>query len=376
MRAELKAVIKKELRQTFRDKRMGFLLVAAPILQLTLLGYAVDLDVRDIRTAVHDLDRSALSRELAAGLFADGTLKLAGETSDPGAEMARGSVQAVISFPRGLERELVAGRPAKVQVLVDGTDPVRAQVTTALALQFLQRRGLELGRARLAAQAALLGRAASVPLLRLEPRIYYNPRLKSTQYMVPGVAAVTLLVVTTVVTAMGLARERELGTIEQLLITPMRPVTLLLGKTLPFALVGLVTGGLVLAVGTNLFAVPVRGSLLAIFLGMILYLLSTLGTGIFISTIARNQQQAILGGFFFLMPAILLSGFVTPIENMPGWIQPVTWLNPVRYFVEILRAGLLKGAGVVDLLPQLGALLLFGAGILAISAARFRKQLA
>jgi ABC-2 type transport system permease protein len=359
MRAELKAVIKKELRQTFRDKRMGFLLVAAPILQLTLLGYAVDLDVRDIRTAVHDLDRSALSRELASGLFADGTLLRAGETEDPGGTMASGAAQAVISFPRGLERDLRAGRPARVQVLVDGTDPVRAQVTTALALQFLQRRGLELGRARLAEQAALLGRAASVPLLRLEPRIYYNPRLKSTQYMVPGVAAVTLLVVTTVVTAMGLARERELGTIEQLLITPMRPVTLLLGKTLPFALVGLVTGGLVLAVGTNLFAVPVRGSLLAIFLGMILYLLSTLGTGIFISTIARNQQQAILGGFFFLMPAILLSGFVTPIENMPAWIQPVTWLNPVRYFVEILRAGLLKGAG-----------------ILAISAARFRKQLA
>lgn len=376
MRAELKAVIKKELRQTFRDKRMGFLLVAAPILQLTLLGYAVDLDVRDIRTAVHDLDRSAASRALADGLFADGTLLRAGETADPGAEMARGSVQAVISFPRGLERDLAAGRAVKVQVLVDGTDPVRAQVTTALTLQFLQRRGLELGRARLAAQAALLGRAASVPLLRLEPRIYYNPRLKSTQYMVPGVAAVTLLVVTTVVTAMGLARERELGTIEQLLITPMRPVTLLLGKTLPFALVGLVTGGLVLAVGTNLFAVPVRGSLLAIFLGMILYLLSTLGTGIFISTIARNQQQAILGGFFFLMPAILLSGFVTPIENMPSWIQPVTWLNPVRYFVEILRAGLLKGAGLADLLPQLGALLLFGVGILAVSAARFRKQLA
>jgi ABC-2 type transport system permease protein len=376
MRAELKAVIKKELRQTFRDRRMVFLLVLAPILQLTLLGYAVDLDVREIPTAVHDLDHTRTSRELIAGLFADGTLRQAGAVDDPGLAMASGAVQAVVSLPRGLERDLLAGRPAKVQLLVDGTDPVRAQVTTALGLQFLQRRGFALARARLAESAALLGRAPSVPLLTLEPRIYYNPRLKSTQYMVPGVAAVTLLVVTTVITAMGLAREREMGTIEQLLITPMRPVTLLLGKTLPFALIGLVTGGLVLAVGTNLFAVPVRGSLLAIFLGMVLYLMSTLGTGIFISTVARTQQQAILGGFFFLLPAILLSGFVTPIENMPGWIQPVTWLNPVRYFVEILRSGLLKGAGVVDLLPQLGALLLFGASILTLSAFRFRKQLA
>jgi ABC-2 type transport system permease protein len=213
------------------------------------------------------------------------------------------------------------------------------------------------------------------PRLSVEPRIFYNPRMKSPIYMVPGVAAITLLVVTTIITAMGLAREKEMGTIEQLMITPMRPAVLLLGKTLPFALIGLIVGGLVIAIGTHLFAVPLRGSLLCIFLGMVLYLLSTLGTGVFISTVARNQQQAILAGFFFLMPAILLSGFMSPVENMPGWIQPLTWVNPVRYFVEILRAALLKGAGVLDMTRQLLALAAFGAGILGLAALRFRKQL-
>jgi ABC-2 type transport system permease protein len=194
--------------------------------------------------------------------------------------------------------------------------------------------------------------------------------------MVPGVASLVLLVVTTVVTAMGIAREREVGTIEQLLVTPIRPVVLLLGKTLPFALIGLVVAGLVLSVGTNLFDVPVRGSLAAIFVGTVLYLLSTLGAGVFISTVAQTQQQAILGSFFFLLPAILLSGFMTPIENMPAWIQPLTWINPVRYYVEILRAGLLKGAGFAELRFQLGALTVFGVAILGISALRFRKRVA
>ncbi len=375
MRAELFAVMRKEVRQTFRDRRMAAILLAAPVLQLVLLGYAVDLDVDRIPTVVSDQDGSALSRELARGLLADGTLRRAGAADDPSHPLAEGTAQVVVVLPAGLGRDLAAGRPAQVQVLVNGTDSVRAQVAVSLAQQYLQRRGLELGAERLRANAAAQGRTLAVPRLSVEPRIFYNPRMKSPIYMVPGVAAITLLVVTTIITAMGLAREKEMGTIEQLMITPMRPVVLLLGKTLPFALIGLVVGGLVIAIGTHLFAVPVRGSLLCIFLGMVLYLLSTLGTGVFISTMARNQQQAILAGFFFLMPAILLSGFMSPVENMPGWIQPLTWVNPVRYFVEILRAALLKGAGVLDMTRQLLALAAFGVGILGLAALRFRKQL-
>lgn len=375
MRAELPAVMRKEFRQTFRDRRMAFILIVAPLLQLVLLGYAVDLDVDRVRTAVCDQDRSPESRRIVQGLLADQTLLRVGDTEDPAAPLASGQVQAVVVVPRGFARRLARGDPAQVQVLFDGSDPVRGQVAMGTALQYLQLRSLLLARERMAAAAAQQGRTLAWPTIRLEPRILYNPRMKSTQYMVPGVAAITLLIVTTVVTAMGLAREKEMGTIEQLLITPMRPAVLLLGKTLPFALIGLVVAGLVLAVGTHLFEVPVRGSLLAIFTGTVLYLMSTLGTGIFISTLARTQQQAILGGFFFLMPAILLSGFMTPVECMPRWIQPLTWINPVRYYVEILRACLLKGAGLADLLRPLAALLAFGTGILGLAALRFRKRL-
>jgi ABC-2 type transport system permease protein len=376
MRVELFAVMRKEFRQTFRDRRMIMILMVAPILQLMLLGYAVDMDVDRVATAIADRDHSKESRDLVAGVLADGTLRKVGDTDDPAQPLEQGWASIVIVLPRGLSRDLAAGRPAQVQVLVDGTDSVRAQVAMASAQQYLQRRGLQLAEQRLRAAAAALERPASLPMLRMEPRIYYNPRLKSPIYMVPGVAAVTLLVVTTIITAMGLAREKEMGTIEQLMITPMRPVVLLLGKILPFALIGILVAGLVISLGTNLFDVPVRGSLPCIFLGTVLYLMSTLGVGIFLSTMARTQQQAILAGFFFLLPAILLSGFITPVENMPAWIRPVTWVNPVRYFVEILRACLLKSAGLIDMLPQLGALLAFGAGILGLAALRFRKQLA
>jgi ABC-2 type transport system permease protein len=376
MRAQILAVMRKELRQAFRDRRMATVLIVAPLLQAVVLGYAVDLEVNEIRTAVCDQDHSPESRQLVDRLLADATLRRTREVTDPGQPLAGGAAQAVIVIPRGFAGRLLAARPTQVQVLVDGTDPIRSQVTLNTTLQFLQREGLRLGQQRMAAAAAAQARRGSWPMVRVEPRIYYNPRLKSPIYMVPAVGALTLLLVTTMVTAMGLAREKEMGTIEQLLITPMRPAVLLLGKTLPFALVGLVVAGMVLAVATNLFAVPVRGSLLVLLVGSAFYLLTTLGTGVFIGTIARTQQQAILASFFFLLPAMLLSGFMSPIENMPTWIQPITWLNPVRYFVELLRANLLKGAGFADLWPQLTAQLAFGVGILGLAALRFRKQLA
>jgi ABC-2 type transport system permease protein len=376
MLAQILAVMRKELRQAFRDRRMATVLLVAPLLQAVVLGYAVDLDVNDIRTAVCDQDHSAESRRLVDRLLADATLRRTSEVANPDLPLARGAAQAVVVIPRGFARHLLAAQPTQVQVLVDGTDPIRSQVTLAATLQFLQREGLRIGQQRMAAAAAARGQRLSWPMVRVEPRIYYNPRLKSPIYMVPAVGALTLLLVTTMVTAMGLAREKEMGTIEQLLITPMRPMVLLLGKTLPFAVVGLVVAGMVLAVAANLFSVPIRGSLIVLLVGSSFYLLTTLGTGVFIGTIARTQQQAILISFFFLLPAMLLSGFMSPIENMPSWVQLITWLNPVRYFVEVLRANLLKGAGFADLWPQLTAQLVFGISILSLAALRFRKQLA
>ncbi|MBK8482059.1 MAG: ABC transporter permease [Proteobacteria bacterium] len=386
MRNELHAVVLKELRQTFRDRRMLMLLVVAPVLQLTLLGYAVNMDVEHVATVVTDEDHSPASRALVRGMLADPTLRLRGAASDPVARVVEGSASVAVVVPRGFGARLTRGRPVQVQVLVDGTDTVQAQAAIDATTRFLQREALGLYAAQRWAAAgataaepsAPLASAplASVPRVSAEPRLLYNPRLRSATYMVPGVAATVLLVITSIITAMSIARERELGTIEQLMVTPIRPSTLLLGKILPFAMIGLVVAGLVLAVGIHLFDVPVRGSPLLLLLGTALYLLNTLGTGVFISTMARTQQQAILGSFFFIMPAILLSGFMSPIANMPGWAQWLTAFNPVRYYIEVLRACLLKGAGFFDLGQPLAALAVLGGGILTLASLRFRKRTA
>jgi ABC-2 type transport system permease protein len=375
----LVAVMAKELRQTFRDRRIAAILLVAPLVQLTVLGYAVDLDVDRIPTVVCDQDRTADSRALGAALVASGTFRRVGATTDA-AEASRrvehGAAAVAFVIPVGFARDLGRGRPASVQVLVDGTDPNRAQIAANAAAQFLAARAVEVSLARLGEAFAAQGQVRSLPQVRVTPRVLYNPRLKSAIYMVPGVAAMVLLVVTTIVTAMGIAREREIGTMEQILVTPLRPLTLLLGKSLPFAVIGLVDVVGILTIGSYLFDVPVRGELWLVALATSLYLFTTLGVGIFISTVSHSQQQAMLGGFFFIMPAILLSGFMTPIENIPGWLRPITLLNPVRYFLEILRGCLLKGAGFRDLFPQLAALAVFGVVILTLSALRFRKRLA
>lgn len=375
MRYELMSVVKKELRQTFRDKRMFGVLFLAPVLQLTLLGFAVDLDVDRVPAAIVDQDHSKASRDFIGALFADGTLVEAVTTDDPDLPLTEGTASVVVVLPRGFEEDLVHGRPVEVQALVDGTDPIRAQAAIAHVTQLAQLRGVAVMRTQLARAAAAQGSVPRISAIQVDPRVLYNPSLESPVYMVPGVAAMVLLIVTTVITAMSIARERELGTIEQLLVTPMRPMVLLLGKVIPFGAIGLVAAGVVISVGTHVFGVPVRGSLFALFLGTVLYLMSTLGTGVFISTMAKNQQQAILGGFFFIMPAILLSGFMSPVENMPDWIRTLSAVNPVRYYVQILRAVLLKGANLEDLIAPLTALVLFGTGILGLSANRFQKRI-
>jgi len=374
----LLAVMKKELRQAFRDKRMAAMLLVAPVLQLTLLGYAVDLEVDRVPTVICDLDRTVPSRDLAAAMVAEETFKLVAEDIDPNRASQRlttWEAAVAIVIPAGYARDLARRTPVAVQVLVDGTDPNRAQISANAAAQFLAERGVAISLSQLGQLAAAQGRVRSIPQVRMVPRIYYNSSLKSSIYMVPGVAAMVLLVVTTIVTAMGIAREREIGTMEQILVTPLRPSVLLLGKCLPFAFVGLIDVWAILTVGSYLFDVPLRGSAALITVSTFLYLFTTLGVGIFISTVSRSQQQAILGGFFFLMPAILLSGFMTPIENMPSWLQPLTYANPVRYYLEILRGCLLKGAGFADVAWQLAALGGFGIVLIALSAARFRKRL-
>ncbi|MCK6550553.1 ABC transporter permease [Myxococcota bacterium] len=375
MRAELTALFKKELRQTFRDKRMASVLIIAPVLQSTVLGFAVDLEVEDVPAAIVDQDNSPASRALTRRLLSDGKLERVLDTDDPERPLTTGEANVVIVIPRRFGADLERGTPVEVQVLIDGTDPTRAQASIGEVQQVLQQEAISRAQVTLLTEAARRKVAPQIPQIELVPRVLYNPTLRTPVYMIPGVAAVVLLIVTTVVTAMGIAKEKELGTIEQILVTPLHPTYLLLGKVLPFAAIGLVTAGLVLSFGTHVFDVPIRGSLFVVFVGTLLYLLNTLGFGVLISTVAKNQQQAILGTFFFLLPAILLSGFMSPVENMPAWVQPLSLADPVRYYVEILRAVLLKGAGFADLAQQFVTLAIFGVALITIGSVRFHKRL-
>ena len=373
---QLLAVIRKETLQTAHDKRMLAMLLVAPLVQLLVFGFAVNFEVDRVPTVIADQDQSAESREHARRLLADGTLRLVGEsTSVEEAEQAlvTGEAAAAIVFPRGLGRDLARGESAPVQVVIDGTDPNRATVAGAAVAAYFGDASRELLQARLAQRGAAGASGGGVAVV---PRIWFNPALASAPFMIPGVMAMLLVIVTTIVTAMGLAREREMGTLEQVLVTPIRPSVLLLGKLLPYVVIGFVDVALALVVGAYVFDLPIRGGRLVIAAATFVYLLSTLGVGLLISTVSKTQQQAFLGGFLFAMPAILLSGVMTPIRSMPLWLQAVTYLNPLRYYVEAMRANLLKGAGFADLWTQLVALLVFGVGILLVATLRFRKRVA
>lgn len=369
---QLRAVFRKEVLQTVRDRRVMFLLIVAPLLQTIVFGYAVDFDVDQVPTVVVDRDHTSESRLHARRLLADGTL-VRSEDKNSVAEgeeaLDRDQAAAVVVLPEGLERDLLAERPAEIQVVLDGTDPNRATVAAGAVSRYFGEAGRDLAERRVRAMGGW------VPSVDLVPRVAYNPSLSTPPYIIPGVIAMLLLIVTTVVTAMGMSRERETGTLEQVLVTPIRPIYLLLGKMAPFLLIGFLDVALVLGAGAYLFEVPMRGDLAVVALAALLYLMSTLGVGLFISSTSKTQQQSFLSGFLFAMPAILLSGVMTPIHAMPEWLQVVTLLNPARYFVEAMRGVLLKGAGYQELAQQLGALAAFGFVIIAGATLRFKKQM-
>ncbi len=373
-RIQYAATVRKEVLQTVRDRRIMFMLIVAPLLQTVIFGFAVDFDVDRVPTAVADQDRSDASREHVRRVLADGTLRRRADVGSA-AEAERllddGDAAAAIVLPYRFGADLAAGRPAEVQVVLDGTDPNRASVAAASVSRYFGEVAASLARDRLERQ-----RRTPPPGVSATPRLLYNPSLKTAPFIVPGVLAMLLVIVTTIVTAMGLSREREVGTLEQVLVTPIRPLWLLAGKMTPFLFIGLFDVLLVLAAGSWIFSIPLRGSLLVLLVGTVVYLLSTLGVGLFVSTVSSTQQQSFLGGFLFALPAILLSGVMTPIAAMPPWLRAVTYLNPLRYYVELVRANLLKGAGFTDVWLQLAALLVFGVAILGLAAARFHKRLA
>ncbi|MCA9544767.1 MAG: ABC transporter permease [Myxococcales bacterium] len=373
MRTEILAVAVKELRQTRRDPRTLAVLVIAPIIQLVLLGFAVNLDVTHVPVVVADADQTAESRAFTRELLAGDAFDPVAATPaapDAMAQVVAGDAAIALVVPRGFAADLKAGRPTTVQALADGSDAQRAVVAQNAMGAFALRWGLQHSPLTALAQAqAPVGRTV------VQPRVLYNPTLDSRIYFVPGVAATLLLVVTLVVTAMGLAREKESGTLEQVLVTPMSSWAVVIGKVLPYGLIGLLDLALAVALGSAIFDVPIRGFLPLVGLGGSLYLLNTLGLGLFVASAARTQQQAFMGAFFVILPMTLLSGFMSPISNMPAWLQPLTLLDPMRHMVEIMRGVLLKAATFEDLSRQYGILAAMGTALFSGAALALKRRL-
>jgi ABC-2 type transport system permease protein len=382
MRERLIEIIRKEFRQAFREPRMRTMLFLPPIIQLLIFGFAVNLDVEHANMAWMDQDHTPQSRELLAAFQGSARFDvLATPTNDREVQKLLDSnkVDMVVRVLPGFERDIERGRPTAVQILINGTNSNTASIVSSYASSIVANFAGEAmqvqNRNRLAAGLASAPVHAGVPQLNLQSRAWFNPDLLSRNYFVPGIVVNIIMQITLMLTAMAIVREKEIGTMEQLMVTPIRPIELMLGKTLPFALVGLVDTFLVIMVSLFFFDVPFRGSPLLLFACAILFLMTTLGAGLFISTISHTQQQAMMTTFLFFQPFFLLSGFAFPIRNMPQSIQYLTLLDPLRYFIEIVRGLFLKGTGVAVLWPQMVALAVFGVVILSLSAVRFRKRL-
>jgi ABC-2 type transport system permease protein len=382
MLQRLKSMLIKEFIQAFRDPRMRILLFVPPILQLIVFGYAANTDIRNIALAVYDLDRTPDSREMVDRFSSSGYFRIsriATNLRQIRQWIDAGEVSAALQINPGFSREVGQSQGTSIQVIVDGTDSNTASVILSYAQGIVAQYSRELLQARLN-NIPDLPVALKRPLLQsggieLRSRAFFNPNLESRNFYVPGIIALLIMLVTLLLTCMSVVREREIGTMEQLIVSPIRPLELILGKTIPFALIGYMDVALVTAVGVSLFEVPIRGSFLLLLAATTLYLLSSLGIGLFISTISRTQQQAMMTMFFFFMPAILLSGFIFPIANMPETIQVLTYANPLRYFLIIIRGIFLKGSDVNMLWPQMVGLAVLGGILFTFSSLRFRKRL-
>ncbi len=364
-------IARKELKQTLREPRMRATLIVPPLVQLLVFGYAVNLDVEHVKIAWMDQDRGEGARGLLEHFEGSGRFTLvavAGNEREAQDLLDRSRVDAVVRVLPSFSADLERGREAEVQVLVDGTNSNTASLVSAqcraVVNAFSQSRAAEAARSRRAR-----------PGMRAETRVWFNPDLRSRLYFVPGILVNIIMLVTLTLTSMAIVREKEIGTMEQLMVTPIRPLELMLGKTLPFALIGLGQLVFISGVAMLVFQVPMRGDPALLVAASLLFLACSLGLGLLISTIANTQQQAMMMTLFVFQPAFMLSGFSFPIRNMPELVQGVTFVNPMRYFMEIVRGIFLKGAGLEVLWPQMAALGVLGFAILSISTRRFRKRL-
>ncbi len=364
MMRSILALVRKEFIQVFRDPVMLRLIFVSPIIQVFLLGYAVNFDVKLIPMALYDFDRSQLSRDLARSFsvgdyFVIESPRIPLQRIEDGFKQDRYRVALVI--PEGFSERVRTGRPAEVGFWVDGTNANSAGIAIGYAGTIVQRFN----------ERHLPTR---IPI-EMRQKILYNPEGRSVYFMVPGIVATLLTTITVMLTSMAIVREREVGTLEQIMVTPISKTALILGKTIPFAILGFLEISAALALGTAWFRIPFIGSKVLLYGLALIYLLTALGVGMLISTLCRTQQQAMFFGWFFTLFTILTSGFVTPIENMPSIVQHITLANPLRYFIKIVRGIMMKGAGVGDLYPEILAMVAFGIIIFTSASLTFSKRL-
>jgi ABC-2 type transport system permease protein len=376
----VKVLLVKEIIQALRDPRLRLLVFVPPMLQLVAFGYAANLDLKDIPIALYDEDNTPTSRELAFAFASSGYFKIVEIIQRPEEMTAlidKGTVKAVLHLGPDLAERVGSGRTALVQVIVAGTNSNTASLVQSYSQQIIERFNRAKLKKRLADNPPLqrILPGGSQGIVQPEIRVWYNTELISRNFYVPGIIALVIMVSVLNLTAMAVVREKEIGTMEQIMVTPIRPVEFILGKTIPFALIGIFQVALVSSVGVFWFGVPMRGSVMLLFGSLLIYLLSFLSLGLFISSISRNQQQALVTTFFFTFPIILLSGFIFPIANMPTVVQWVTYINPLRYFLVIIRDIFLKGSGLAILWPQMIALLCIGLCVMVLAVRRVSKTL-
>jgi ABC-2 type transport system permease protein len=370
--ARLWQMIRKELRQMLRDPRSSRLLFVAPVIQLLMFGYAVNTDVRNAKAFVVDHDATAASRHLVSTLSASGYFVIAGYGERPGdlvEALDRGDALLGMEIPRGFAADLGSGRQATVQLLVDGSTANTANIALGYATQIISRFGVERG-AQVAARTGAVPGAGGVDL---RARAWYNPNLESRVYNVPAVMGTIMMMMSLLLTSLAVVREREIGTLEQLMVSPLTPAELILGKMLPVVLVALVQLVLVTSVALLWFGIPFRGSFLVLGVASLCFILSGLGIGLLISTVSNTQQEAFMSMFFFFLPAIMLSGFMFHIANMPVALQYLTLLDPIRHYLVIVRGVFLRGTGWSVLYPEILTLLVMGIAVLWFATTRFRK---
>ena len=368
-------IIKKEFQQFRRDPKMFGLILISPIIQLIFLGYATNFDVKVVHTTIFDMNRTEASRMFIDNFKSSGYFSFdyyVDSYKELQKNIENGKSILGLVIPEDFQKKLNKNQPVKIQAIFDGSDGNTASISAGYVNAIVMNYSKNI----LVEKQMKSGSKLPASLMETETRVWYNPELKTRNFMVPGIVGLLIMIVTLLLTSLAVVKEKEIGTMEQIIVTPIKPYQLILGKLIPFGILGLVSVVIVLTAMVLIFGIPIRGSITFMFFASFLYLLSTLGLGLFVSTISKTQQQAMMLAIFVVMlPMIYLSGFAFPIENMPKIIQLTTYFIPMRYFTTIIRGIILKGTGFAELWKELLMLLIMGIAILYLSSLRFRKKL-